>query len=651
MTFRAIIQHRCFLPVAGGLLCALAGLLAWATPPGEFLIHASYDYLFRFGARRVTNDLVVVLMDDDSRARLGLSGGMLWDRGALARLASKMADDGCRLAVFDVYFAQPGAEPEKDRALVAALQRLPCVALMARQHETAFRNAVGVDPHPPAAMFNEAARNNWGVAWLDSGNDLIVRQHWPFPSPGPYPSLPWISAKLGGASLDPAPRGRWMRYYVPDAWTTLRFGYALSTQEGFFRDKIVFIGRKPATTFPGAGDDSFPGPHFRWTGEARPGVEMMATQFLNLLNGESLERAPGWIEALVLVLAGGALGAGLTRRGWKTRLAASAGTVAGALVLGVALSEVTNVWFPWLIVPAAQLSCALVWGVFTRVRPVAPTIVINRPAAPLPETPDYELVEPPIGEGACGRVWLVRNAVGGWQALKAVYRDKFPDDRDPLRLEHRGISSYKPLSDRHPNLLRIDFVSRIKEETYFYYVMELGDPLDPGWDGTRPRYTAGDLAARSARNGGRLPVRECARIGAGVAAALHFLHSQGYTHRDVKPGNILFVRNEPKLADPGLLREMLPPKELTYLGTEGYRPPDWEMTGTVAADIYSLGVVLYVISTGRKPGPPAEMRTTLLGAIGVAARFNEAILTACDAEPGRRYKTAEDFRQALLEFF
>jgi serine/threonine protein kinase len=323
----------------------------------------------------------------------------------------------------------------------------------------------------------------------------------------------------------------------------------------------------------------------------------------------------------------------------------------GALVAGVGLSEVTNVWFPWLIVSLAQLPCALVWGVFTRVRPVAPTIVINQPAAPpVPETPDYELVEPPIGEGACGRVWLARNAVGEWQALKAVYRDRFPARHEPFESEHRGITSYKPLSDQHPNLLRVEFVSRPKDDTYFYYVMELCDALNPGWDGTRARYKAGDLAARCAKNGGRLPIRECARIGAAIASALHFLHSRGFTHRDVKPENILFVRNEPKLADAGLLREMLPPEKLTWLGTPGYMPPDWEKAGTVAADVYSLGMVLFVCSTGRRSDAPVELATALAGTIGMPARFNEIILTACDTEPGRRYKTADDLRRALLEF-
>src|SRR5262249_14236555 len=131
----------------------------------------------------------------------------------------------------------------------------------------------------------------------------------------------------------------------------------------------------------------------------------------------------------------------------------------------------------------------------------------------LPDTPDYELFDPPFGKGAYGRVWVVKNAIGQLQALKAVYLENFKNDSDPYDREFNGISRYKPISDKHPGLLRVDFVSR-KREKYFYYVMELGDALEPGWDGKPSKYQPRDLARICKRAPGkRLPVRECVRIG------------------------------------------------------------------------------------------------------------------------------------------
>ena len=123
----------------------------------------------------------------------------------------------------------------------------------------------------------------------------------------------------------------------------------------------------------------------------------------------------------------------------------------------------------------------------------ASTALIHLPN--LPDTPDYELFDPPFGEGAYGKVWLARNAIGQWQALKAVYLAKFNQSAEPYDREFRGIKRYKPVSDKHPGLLRVDFVSRKKRDGYFYYVMELGDARAPGWEENPAAYKPRDLAS------------------------------------------------------------------------------------------------------------------------------------------------------------
>src|SRR5206468_6700535 len=112
--------------------------------------------------------------------------------------------------------------------------------------------------------------------------------------------------------------------------------------------------------------------------------------------------------------------------------------------------------------------------------------------------------------------------------------------------------------------------------------------IDP--ENYAPRTLAGELALRK-----RLPVEECRRIGMVITSALDFLHQRGLIHRDIKPSNIVFVNGIPKLADIGLVAEMSEAR--SYVGTEGFIPP--EGPGSAAADIYSLGKVLYEASTGK----------------------------------------------------
>src|ERR1035438_5873998 len=163
--------------------------------------------------------------------------------------------------------------------------------------------------------------------------------------------------------------------------------------------------------------------------------------------------------------------------------------------------------------------------------------------------------------------------------------------------------------------------------------MELGDPLEPGWEREPSTYKPRDLVSERARSRGRrLPVRECVRIGLALSDALDFLHQQGMTHRDIKPQNIIFVNGQPKLADLGLITDIRSLEHQgTLVGTPGYMPPSPERPGTVAADIYALGMVLYVLCTGRAPALFPEVATTLVQAEEPPEflPLNQVILTAC----------------------
>jgi len=662
------IGRREFVESAlGAALAVFCGLVLWETPLGEPWVNASYDYLFRFGARAVTNNVVLILMDNDAfdHYQQLRGAGLAWDRQLHADLLNKLADGGAAMVVFDTWF-RIARDPKKDGALADAMRRQRAVVLMAWQAEVAHPTLRGVRPTLPTEPFLDATgTNHWGVAGFTSDVDGIVRRHWPFPAPWPnYPSLAWRAAQLAGAQLGDQPREQWLRYYGPsDSWTTLGYRFAMDKPAGFFRDKIVFIGTQPADSKPNTGEeDKFSTPYTRWTGEAIGGVELNITEFLNLLNGDWLRRPAGWLEVLLLAISGSLLGGGLCRVRWLWAVLFAAGAALVVALGAISWSYFTNYWFPWLVIAGGQVPCALVWALALTTRralgkkTVSVALSFPRPAAPaieeMPEVPGYKLFNPPFGEGAYGKVWLARNPSGQWRALKAVYLANFDQNPDPYEREFSGIKKYQRISDRHPGLLRVEFISD-KQAGYFYYVMELGDPLEPGWAGEPSTYKPRDLVNERARSRGRrLPVRECVRIGLTLSDALDFIHRQGLTHRDIKPQNIIFVNGQPKLADPGLVTEIRPPdQERTLVGTPGYMPPPPERPGTPQADIYALGMVLYVLSTGRNAAYFPEIATTLVEG-GVPADFfplNDVILKACQLDPARRYASAAEMHHALQE--
>jgi eukaryotic-like serine/threonine-protein kinase len=263
----------------------------------------------------------------------------------------------------------------------------------------------------------------------------------------------------------------------------------------------------------------------------------------------------------------------------------------------------------------------------------------------IPIVPDHELLRL-IGSGSSGQVWLARNVFGTYRAVKIVQKQKFKHRR-PFEREFNGILKFEPVSRLHDGLVDILQVGRNEAAGYFYCVMELADDAFAGPNVDPQTYSPRTLGQDQYRLK-RLPVAECVRLGAAIASALGFLHKNGLIHRDVKPSNIIFVNSQPKLADIGLVADASEGR--SFVGTEGFIPP--EGSGTIRADIYALGKVLYEISTGNDrneyPALPklrdshAETRDLIL--------LNKIILKACRVRTWQRYQTAEDMMLALLAF-
>jgi serine/threonine protein kinase len=129
---------------------------------------------------------------------------------------------------------------------------------------------------------------------------------------------------------------------------------------------------------------------------------------------------------------------------------------------------------------------------------------------------------------------------------------------------------------------------------------------------------------------------------------LAFLHERRLVHRDIKPANILFVRGRPKLADIGLVTEVVATGvDITQVGTPGYMPP--EGPGTPAADVFGLGRVLYVAATGRPAGEFPDVTGSVVDTVE-AARLEaliEVLLKACEPIRRDRFQDARELGLGL----
>lgn len=248
-----------------------------------------------------------------------------------------------------------------------------------------------------------------------------------------------------------------------------------------------------------------------------------------------------------------------------------------------------------------------------------------------------------IGSGAYGEVWMAQTITGALRAVKVVWREDFEHEKTFHR-EFEGIRQFEPISRGHPGLVNVLHVGWNETKGFYYYVMELGDDAEQGAEIDVDTYVARTLST-DFKNHGRLSLGFCKETGLILADALGYMHSYGLTHRDIKPSNIIFVNGVCKLADIGLVAAH---GERSFVGTEGFVPP--EGPGTFAADIYSLGKVLYEISSGKDRMEFPEVPDDLSAAEWKVWReWNVVICKACAHEVGDRFTNAVEFADDLRQ--
>ena len=271
------------------------------------------------------------------------------------------------------------------------------------------------------------------------------------------------------------------------------------------------------------------------------------------------------------------------------------------------------------------------------------------PAAEPPVIPGHKLLRC-IGRGSYGEVWLAEVAPRkfdqglaelappDYRAVKIVFRKTFERDR-PFQREFSGIQKFEPVSRANPSQVSILQVGRDDEAGFFYYIMELADDqrtgrqIDPA--SYKPKTLRSEVAAH-----GRLPYDRALDISLSLARALQHLHAHSLIHRDIKPSNIIFVDDVPKLADIGLVTDV--GASISYVGTEGFLPPEGPVSKQ--ADVYSLGKVLYEMSTGQDRMEFPELPTFLGESEEKQGllELNLVFLKACQNDPHKRYRTAQE---------
>ncbi|MFL5936852.1 MAG: protein kinase domain-containing protein [Gaiellaceae bacterium] len=258
----------------------------------------------------------------------------------------------------------------------------------------------------------------------------------------------------------------------------------------------------------------------------------------------------------------------------------------------------------------------------------------------------YELEEL-VGTGGMSTVYRARDTLLERNvALKVMHAHHLEDD-DYVERFQREARTVAQLS--HPNIVTV---------------------IDRGEDNGRPfivfEYVEGDTLDKLVERDGALPVEEALRIAIGAARGLAFAHRQGHVHRDVKPQNILLNGGgQPKVTDFGISRALDVHKGVTQtgtvLGTSNYIAPE-QASGdkaTAQSDVYSLGVVLFELLTGRRPfsgdnfvavamkhineRPPSvtELRRD------VPPRVAAAVACALEKDPRDRFASMEAFAAEL----
>jgi len=257
----------------------------------------------------------------------------------------------------------------------------------------------------------------------------------------------------------------------------------------------------------------------------------------------------------------------------------------------------------------------------------------------------YELLEE-LGKGATGQVYRAQDTLLGVETAVKVLKQEYCGDGEAMDRLRREVILSRDLS--HPNIVKVYHLG--DDRGLRYVTMQLVDGSD-----------LADVLA----NESPLPVDRAVSLAGRLASALEAAHGCRVLHRDIKPSNILIDQSgEPLITDFGLARLVGGPgitRHGVFVGTPAYASPEQVQGEDLdeRSDLYSLGVVIFEMVTGRRPfvadavnqlllmhvedppPPPGDLRPEVTPAL------SELILRLLAKDPAERHASAGDLVCAL----
>ncbi|MDY7076987.1 MAG: protein kinase [Chloroflexota bacterium] len=260
-----------------------------------------------------------------------------------------------------------------------------------------------------------------------------------------------------------------------------------------------------------------------------------------------------------------------------------------------------------------------------------------------------------VGEGACSYVYKAHHSQLSKSVAMKELKQEWVEDRNKFQRFLREVDIVSKIN--HPSVVQVHSLEHDEKAGIYCLITEFSEK--------------GNLAGWLSKSPGGLPIDQVIRLGMGICSGLEAVHRAGIIHRDIKPGNVLLFDVEggqdvPKSSDFGIAQAptftgIANSPTLDVVDVFHYMSPeqlDRDVEIDQRSDLYSLGILLYELVTGKVPftgsvptvfwahtymlpTPPSELRSD------IPDQLEQIVLRALCKDREERYQSAADMHEAL----